>query len=110
MIMTKSSNGVMFENTIVMNNEITAKIVPRSENVISTKFILPYALYPNIIRLFYIPKTVKNIKKNFAYKVINRKQMTEDSYKKKHRMINQFMIHIDNEDSYIATLMKGRAL
>ncbi len=60
-----------------MNNEITAKIIPRSENVITTRFIIPYASYPNIIRLFFTPKHVKNIKKNIAYKVINRKQMTE---------------------------------
>lgn len=53
---------------------------------------------------------MKNIKKNIAYKVINRKQMTEDCFKKKHRLSNQFMVHIDNENSYIATLMKGKAL
>ena len=94
--MTKSCNGIMFENNIIMNNQITSKIIPRSENVISTRFIIPYASYPNVIRLFYIPKHVKNIKKNIAYKVINRKQMTEDCFKKKHRMSNQFMVQIDN--------------
>jgi len=57
---------------------------------------MPYAAYPNIIRLFFVPRHVKNIKKNIAYKVINRKQMTEDAFKKKHRLSNQFMVHIEN--------------
>jgi len=108
--MTKCCNGITFENTIIMNNEISSKIIPRSENVISTRFIMPYAAYPNIIRLFFVPKNVKNIKKNIAYKVINRKQITEDAFKKKHRLSNQFMVQVEHEDSYIATLMKGKSL
>lgn len=50
------------------------------------------------------------MKRNFAYKVINRKQMTEDAFKKKHRLENQFMVNIYNEESFIATLIKGKAL
>lgn len=53
-----------------------AKIIPRSENVISTRFSLPFAMYPNIIRLFFIPRNVKSAKKNIGYKIINRKQMS----------------------------------
>ncbi len=93
-MMTKCCNGITFENTILMNNEISSKIIPRNENIISTKFINPYASYPNIIRLFFIPRHVKNIKKNIAYKVINRKQITEDAFKKKHRLPNQFIVQV----------------
>ena len=108
--MTKCCNGITFEHSIVMNNEISSKNIPRSENVISTRFIMPYANYPNIIRLFFVPKNVKNMKRNIAYKVINRKQITEDAFKKKHRLSNQFIVNVECDESYIATLMKGKAL
>lgn len=77
LVINKCCNGIIFESSIVMNNEITSKIIPRSENVLSTKFIQPFTMYPNVIRLFLTPKHVKTGKKNLAYKVINRKQMTE---------------------------------
>jgi hypothetical protein len=95
-VLTKCCNGINFEHSIVMSNEVSPKIIPRSENVISTRFVVPYANYPNIIRLFFTPKNVKNTKKNIAYKVINRKQIDEDAFKKKHRLSNQFLVNVDN--------------
>lgn len=53
---------------------------------------------------------MKNIRKNTGYKIINRKQFTDDSCKRKHRLNSYFVVNVDNEESYIATLMKGKSL
>jgi len=46
--------------------------------------------------LFYTAKHVKTLKKNVAYKVINKKQIDDDLYKKKHRLFNNFVVNIEN--------------
>ncbi len=45
-----------------------------------------------------------------AYKIINKKQIDDDLFKKKHRLFNNFVVNIENEDSYVANLLKGKAL
>lgn len=67
-------------------------------------------MYPNVIRLFFTPRNVKTAKKNIGYKLINKKQMNQEVFKKKHRLANQYIVNVNNEDTYIATLMKGKSL
>ena len=53
---------------------------------------------------------MKISKKNIGYKLINKKQMNEEVFKKKHRLAHQYIVNVDNDDTYIATLMKGKSL
>lgn len=56
------------------------------------KFIHPYAKYPNIIRIFYTPKSVKGNKPNYAYKSKNNKKIDEDILIRKNKQIHNFLV------------------
>lgn len=76
-----------------MNNElIENKVIPRSEGFICRKFVPPYNHAPNLFRLHYLPKSSRKMRKNYAYKLVANRQMEEEMFKKKHKLIHQFLI------------------
>lgn len=89
-----SISGIGFSDSIMMNTEIVNnKIIPRSEGFICRKFVSPYASTPNILRLYYYPKNNKQLKRSYGYKFINNKQMDEDMFRKKHRLIHNYIVN-----------------
>lgn len=61
------------------------------------KFIRPYGKCPNILRLFYIPKSVKGNKPNYAYKSINKKKIDEETLVRKHKQTHNFLVDFNKE-------------
>lgn len=82
----------------MMSNEIIGnKIIPRSEGFICRKFIRPYADTPNLLRLYYTPKSQRATKKNYAYKMMNTNVMDEEMFKKKHRNTYSYLVNPEKQ-------------
>ena len=110
-VLHSTISGINLNDSIMMNNEVIGnKIIPRSEGFICRKFVQPYAATPNILRLYFCPKGGRQLKKNYGYKLVHLKQMNEEMFKKKHRLVQNFIINTEREDTYTATLMSGKAL
>jgi hypothetical protein len=70
------------------------------------KFIRPFSDYPNILRLFYTSKNVKNCKPNFAYKGINNKKILNNNNKDNYNYIVDF----EKDDLISINRVIGKAL
>ena len=80
----------------MMSNEIVGKkIIPRGEGFICRRFIRPYADTPNLLRLYFTPKSQRKTKRNYAYKMVNTAVMDEDMFRKKHRNTCSYIVNPD---------------
>lgn len=110
-VLHSTISGINLNDSIMMNNEVIGnKIIPRSEGFICRKFVQPYAATPNTLRLYFCPKGGRQLKKNYGYKLVHLRQMNEEMFKKKHRLVQNFIINTERDDTYTATLMSGKAL
>ena len=110
-VLHSSISGIAFSNSILMSNELTEnKLIPRNESYVYRRFVRPYGEKPNLLRLFYRPKTRNCIKKNYGYKMVSHYQMNEELFKKKQRLNHHYIVNPEKTDSYSSTLIKGKAL
>ena len=110
-MLNSSIAGIEFSNSVVMNDElVSSKVIPRSEGFISRRFVLPYNSTPNLLRLHFQPKHSRSLRKNYGYKLVANRPLDEEACKKKHRLIHQFIIDTDREDSFSTTTLHGKAL
>lgn len=87
-------SGINFNDSIMMNTEVIGnKIIPRSEGFICRKFVQPYASTPNILRLYFWAKGSRQLKKNYGYKLVHKRQMNDDMFRKKHRLLYNFIVN-----------------
>lgn len=78
--------------SVVLSNQLDLRILPKNENQISIKFVQPYGDYPNMLRLFYVPKNIKGSKPNYAYKGMNRKRLSDEILEKKHKQVYNYLV------------------
>lgn len=83
--------------TVALSNELDLRILPKNENQVSIKFIQPFGDYPNMLRLFYFPKSVKGSKPNYAYKGMNKKKLSEEILERKHKQIYNYLVDFGKE-------------
>ena len=75
--MHSSVSGISFNDSILMNTEVTSKVIPRSEGFMCRKFVNPYANTPNLFRFCYSMSKERKCSKKIGYKMINLKPMDE---------------------------------
>jgi hypothetical protein len=93
-VLHSTISGINFNDSIMMNTEVIGnKIIPRSEGFICRKFVQPYASTPNILRLYFLSKGSRQLRKNYGYKLVHIKQMSEEMFRKKHRLLQNFIIN-----------------
>jgi hypothetical protein len=96
--------------SVFLSNEMETRTLPRNEHQISVKFIRPYGDYPNILRLFYTPKSGKNHKPNYAYKVINHQKIDDEVISRKYKHTHHFIVDFDRPEDIVTTQIIGKAL
>lgn len=105
-----NGNGTFFDFTVYLSNELDSRIYPKNENQVSIAYIHPHGQTPNILRLYYTPARIKGAKPSHAYKIINVKPLSDEIYSRKHKLIHNYVVDCEKQESIKVTPVRGKAL
>jgi hypothetical protein len=98
------------DRTLVMSNDISLKSFPKNESQVTTRYVMPYRLFPNKLRLVHYPPGTKVTKTSVAYKYVNKDQMDEELFKKKYKLEHQFFVVTEKDNLCNVNILRGSSI